>query len=717
MKFPNQVLLVAVLTATAIFNKSYAQTGVDFDGNDDKIACGNNTSIQITGTAITLEAWIYPTAWKTNVYDGNIICKEDNNNNNGYMLRVGASGRLNFALGNGTKTWSELTTGTLLSLNKWQHIAGTYDGSKMRLYIDGVCVDSVSVSITIGNAATTELLVGAHTTYSRHYQGVLDEIRIWNVCRTETEISKSMNNEFCSTVTGLQLYYKFNQGKPAANNLSKKKTNDISGNGNTGTLTNFTLTGSTSNWVKGYGLSKSVSYGSMKLERCDYFFSPSGKFKWEKSGVYQDTIANYMECDSALTITLTIKKSTSFKYSVHACESYKSPSGLYTWTKPGTYTDYLRNSINCDSIITVVLTIGGGRDTIYPEVCYSYTSPSKKYVWTVSGDYTDTLMSYRNCDSIIDIHLTVNKATESSTKVQVCKSYKSQAGISYTKSGIYKEYYTNYKGCDSTFTINLSVLESSSTIAPVACHSYKSPSSKYVWNKSGTYMDTIYNYIGCDSVITVNLTLKESSNSAFNAISCGPYLSPGKKKIWSVSGKHKDTISNAVGCDSIITVDLTVVKFNTAVVKSGYTLTSGQTTGSFQWLNCSTGMSPVAGATSRAFTPSTDGDYAVELSENGCKDTSACQTVQGLYINGTTGNIAFKLWPNPSQGQLMVTTGKPIPELKVSVIDALGRVILSKIYQNFISEHIVISANPGIYTVILESEGISGRQNIIVSQP
>ena len=113
-----------------ISSQLLGQNGLNFDGTDDRVSCGNDTSLQITGKLLTIEAWIYPTSFKTDPWDCNVVCKEDQTKtNNGYMLRVGGTGQLNFAMGNGTSTWAERNSpNNVLVLNKWQHIAGTYDG-------------------------------------------------------------------------------------------------------------------------------------------------------------------------------------------------------------------------------------------------------------------------------------------------------------------------------------------------------------------------------------------------------------------------------------------------------------------------------------------------------------------------------------------------------------------------------------------------------------
>jgi hypothetical protein len=106
-----------------VISQAYGQNSLDFDGSDDRVICGKDSSINLGGKSFTLEAWIYPTAWKNSAWEGNIICKEDNSSNNGYMMRCGDGGKLNCAFGQGTSTWVEKTTATaVLKLNVWQHV-------------------------------------------------------------------------------------------------------------------------------------------------------------------------------------------------------------------------------------------------------------------------------------------------------------------------------------------------------------------------------------------------------------------------------------------------------------------------------------------------------------------------------------------------------------------------------------------------------------------
>ncbi|MFD1550933.1 hypothetical protein DNU06_04980 [Putridiphycobacter roseus] len=108
------------------------------------------------------------------------------------------------------------------------------------------------------------------------------------------------------------------------------------------------------------------------------------------------------------------------------------------------------------------------------------------------------------------------------------------------------------------FTINIidcSAGPSYSTISPMSCGYYTAPSGA-VFHDAGTYSDTIVNHLGCDSVITINLSTTNTF-STINPVVCGTYVTPSGNNSYGVSGVYSDTIPNAAGCDSVITINLT----------------------------------------------------------------------------------------------------------------------------------------------------------------
>lgn len=214
--------------------KQVNSKGLVFGGGSEKVSCGNSSSVQLSGTQITLEAWIYPTSW-VGVNQGHIINKEFNGglgSDYGYMVRCGDNGKINFNLGNGN--WNELTTTTTpLVLNAWQHVAATYDGSEMKVYVDGNLIQSQSTSISF-SAPNNDLTIGSWAGgLGSTFDGKIDEARVWSVAKTQSEIQASMNSCLTGSETGLAAYYQFEDG------AGSSTLTDISPNGNNGTLQNM----------------------------------------------------------------------------------------------------------------------------------------------------------------------------------------------------------------------------------------------------------------------------------------------------------------------------------------------------------------------------------------------------------------------------------------------------------------------------------------------
>jgi len=281
-----------------------AQNALGFDGIDDRVECGNDASVQLSGSAITLEAWIYPTSWTSQVWQGNIINKENNSPDYGYMLRCGAGGQLNFNLGGGS--WNELSTAAnTLSLNTWQHVAGTYDGAMIRLYVNGIPVDSQSVSVSF-SSGLRELTIGNWAIdNSRAFAGKIDEVRVWNVTRSRSEIFNNMNNEFCTAPTGLVAYYQLNEGVAGQSNSGITTAPDLSANANSGSLQNFALSSSVSNWALGSSINPASDFSQIVDSTCSDYIGPSGQI-YDSTGVYLDTLQNTDGCDSIIETTLTV---------------------------------------------------------------------------------------------------------------------------------------------------------------------------------------------------------------------------------------------------------------------------------------------------------------------------------------------------------------------------------------------------------------------------
>jgi hypothetical protein len=193
--------------------------------------CGTGAGLNITGTSITVEAWIFPTVFASNYWEGSIVAK-DMTLVTGYTLRCGGAGRLSFVFAVAGSSWVEAVSGNnALNTNIWQHVAAVYNGITVKLYVNGVEIVSVNENRSIvGDAGSAAMIGGSPGAWApaRNFTGQIDEARIWNVARTEAEIKAGMF-KMLSSGTGLVAAYQMTDG--AGTSLT-----DNSGNAHTATL-------------------------------------------------------------------------------------------------------------------------------------------------------------------------------------------------------------------------------------------------------------------------------------------------------------------------------------------------------------------------------------------------------------------------------------------------------------------------------------------------
>lgn len=181
--------------------------------------------------------------------------------------------------------------------------------------------------------------------------------------------------------------------------------------------------------------------------------------------------------------------------------------------------------------------------------------------------------------------------------------------------------------------------ETQNSITETACTSYTSPSGNYTWTVSDVYTDTIPNAAGCDSIISIDLTIIPEMTGVVNDTICfnGSVVVNGNTyDAQTPTGTEIFTNVGPNGCDSTVTINLSVLPaIDLAVTNVGTTLTSDQAGATYQWIDCDNNTQ-ISGETNQSYTPTVTGNYAVVVTMNNCSDTSACTLVDFTGIEELT---------------------------------------------------------------------------------
>lgn len=344
---------------------------------------------------------------------------------------------------------------------------------------------------------------------------------------------------------------------------------------------------------------------------------------------------------------------------------------------------------------------------IYPTTTVAWNTGSTADTTFIPGPGTYIATVTGACGSGADTIDFISSASSSSMSPTSCGAYTAPSGTVFSTTGSYTDTITNYLGCDSLITIGLTVLDpSASSLSPTVCGTtYTSPSGNS-YSTSGMYMDTIPNMAGCDSVITINLTVGNNSSTSISPNVCGSSYTTPSGILLSSSGTYNDTILNSSGCDSIITINLTLNTVNTNVTQSGSNgeMLMAAGTGTYSWIDCGT-MTPV-GVTTSMFTATANGSYAVVIDNGGCVDTSSCFIVAGLGVDNNTLAELVKLYPNPTTGQFYISVGAINQTFTLELINNVGQVLQSSLFTNTNIGTMEINGTAGLYFVrITKSNG------------
>ncbi len=206
----------------------------------------------------------------------------------------------------------------------------------------------------------------------------------------------------------------------------------------------------------------------------------------------------------------------------------------------------------------------------------------------------------------------------------------------------------------------------------------------------------------------------QCSNSLATDIitSCGSYTWINGQTYTSNNNTATFSIPNATGCDSLITLNLTITNPNYQVTQTGITLIANQGNAIYQWIDCNNSNSPIIGETNQWFTPTNDGNYAVNITFNSCTGQSNCINFSTTSID--ENHIKFEFYPNPNNGAFQIKSN--LNEYTLSVFNSIGQKVYYNSYQNPFNEISLLNLPNGVYFVQIDSESWNNVYKIIISK-
>ena len=266
-------------------------------------------------------------------------------------------------------------------------------------------------------------------------------------------------------------------------------------------------------------------------------------------------------CLSKDTIQITTNPTFATTQAASFCIGDSYTMAGQTFTTPGTHTIALQSQFTCDSIITLNLTANPApTSTLNQTICNEDSFLFNGTSYNSTGTYYATFPTSTGCDSVATLNLTVRPAISLTDPVTICQGDNySFGGSTYSNAGTYMHTFSGVNGCDSLVTLQLAVIPGyTSTINPVICQGDNYVFDGQSYTTAGTHVATFQSVIGCDSVVTMNLTVKPTYNEVLNQSICQGLTYTFDGQVYSTTGTYTANLQSVSGCDSTVTLNLTV---------------------------------------------------------------------------------------------------------------------------------------------------------------
>ena len=421
---------------------------------------------------------------------------------------------------------------------------------------------------------------------------------------------------------------------------------------------------------------------------------------------------HHIKCGSILnkySIVSHVLKTISIQYTGSAIDTVR-----YLW---GDGTDMLAFA---PSTKLVTHTYGASIDSakvssIVRNQCGKYDTFSQ---WFVFCKPTLSNQAKIFCDSNYKISISAdtnfvfqNWSDGTMTNPKIISTTQSITGIYLKKNGCsHRDSFDLRKYISPTMQKATKYLDCAKT--PIELNALSPNTINYKWNTSAITSAINVNTKGVYSVILTHtcglfrdtFTVLDTNKSVIDTIKkveCGSYK--WRDSIYTKSGKYTRIIKNVIGCDSMITLDLSIGLEAKLMVINGSNLTVKDTFKSYQWYICNP-WKKISNETKRTLSTISKTSYAVVVSNGVCIDTSDCMALNSSQIQ-LLGLDGMSIYPNPTKDKLNIEMNKIYQETKIRIYDMLGKLTHSADYKH--TDKIILDVERfanGIYTMYIEHD-------------
>lgn len=446
------------------------------------------------------------------------------------------------------------------------------------------------------------------------------------------------------------------------------------------------------------------------------------------AGPYTVTVPSVANCDSTVTVNLTVLPAQLFNVSASICadEDYTLPDGTVV-TAANTYTNTFTAANGCDSTIVTVLSVKPVfTSTQNPVICDGdlQTMPDGT-TQGVQGTYVFPYTAINGCDSTITVNLTVNPVFTTNLTVDICAgdSYTLADGSIVNTTDIYTVTVPAITGCDSTVVVDLTVRPNyaTNTTASICFGETYTLVNGVTVSQAGPYTAGTTSIYGCDSVVTVILTVNPVFNQTVNASICDgdDYKLPDGNVV-TAQGSYTSNLQTVFGCDSIVVTNLTVnplpvvnLGADQAILNPPVVLNAGVGFTTYDWST---------GATTQTITVTQNGTYGVTVTNQfGCEGSDEVT----IYFTASIANLgnnggSINIFPNPATDVFTVNVNGYTDggNLKLDLVNALGQVVrtemVSNVNESFSKMIDVYDLAPGTYTLMVKGTSAEAALRLII---